>query len=123
MQAVNAADYSIGRFRFLAPLILKHGRYNYIRLSNLISFMLYKNIFMSCTMYWYNFYNAFSGLKFFTEGGIQFYNLFYTSFPIVLYSIYDQDLHPQTVFHYPQLFLSCQADKYFNVSLLDTLLL
>ena len=34
VQAANAADYSIGRFRFLQRLLLVHGRWNYIRMSN-----------------------------------------------------------------------------------------
>ncbi|KAJ1441732.1 hypothetical protein B484DRAFT_390566, partial [Ochromonadaceae sp. CCMP2298] len=35
VQAVNASDFALGQFRFLAPLLLKHGRYNYIRMSTL----------------------------------------------------------------------------------------
>lgn len=42
LQAVNAADYSVAQFRFLSVLLLKHGRYNYIRMSNLICFIFYK---------------------------------------------------------------------------------
>ena len=117
VQAVNAADYAIGQFRFLTPLVLKHGRYNYIRTSNLIVFMLYKNIFMSMTMYWFNFFCAYSGTKFFTEAGIQFYNLFYTSIPIIVYAISDQDLYPETVYRYPQLYSYCaHTSEYFSVS-------
>jgi phospholipid-transporting ATPase len=116
VQAVNAADFAIGQFRFLTPLILKHGRYNYIRMSNLICYMFYKNIFMSATMFWYNIYNGFSGLKFFTEGAIQFYNLFYTAAPIIMYSTYDQDLHSETVVQHPQLYKLCLSNFYFSVS-------
>ena len=36
LQAVNSADYAIAQFRFLSQLTLKHGRYNYIRMSNLV---------------------------------------------------------------------------------------
>lgn len=114
VQAVNAADFAIGQFRFLTPLILKHGRYNYIRMSNLICYMFYKNIFMSATMFWYNIYNGFSGLKFFTEGAIQFYNLFYTAAPIIMYSTYDQDLHSETVVQHPQLYKLCLSNFYFS---------
>lgn len=61
VQAVNASDVAIAQFRFLAPLLLKHGRYNYIRMSNLICYMFYKNILMSSCMFYYNFFNGFSG--------------------------------------------------------------
>ena len=42
LQAVNAADYAIAQFRYLSPLILKHGRYNYIRMSRLVCYIFYK---------------------------------------------------------------------------------
>ncbi len=44
MQAVNASDYAIGQFRFLTRLLIVHGRWNYRRMSVLVSYMFYKNI-------------------------------------------------------------------------------
>ena len=61
VQAVNASDYAVGQFSFLGTLLLKHGRYNYIRMSKVVCFMFYKNILMSTTMFWYSFFNAYSG--------------------------------------------------------------
>jgi phospholipid-translocating P-type ATPase (flippase) len=114
VQAVNASDFAIGQFRFLGPLLLKHGRANYMRMAVLICFMFYKNIFMSSCMFWYNFYNAFSGLKFYGEAAIQFFNLFYTSVPIIFYAAYDYDLDFKTLLSYPQLYRACIHGKYFN---------
>jgi phospholipid-translocating ATPase len=85
-------------------------------MSTLMCFMLYKNIFMSLTMYWFNFFSGFSNAKFFTEAGIQFYNLFYTSLPAVLYAIGDQDIQPELVFNFPQIYGFNVRDDYFNVS-------
>ena len=115
VQAVNAADYAIAQFRFLTPLLLKHGRHNYVRMSNLICYMFYKNILMSLVMFWFNFFNAFSGLNFFTEAAIQFYNLFYTAVPILLYATYDEDLLPATVARFPQLYRACIRNDFFSV--------
>jgi len=42
LQAVNSADYAIAQFRFLGQLVLQHGRYNYVRMSNVICYMFYK---------------------------------------------------------------------------------
>jgi phospholipid-translocating P-type ATPase (flippase) len=117
VQAVNASDFAIGQFRFLSPLLLKHGRANYMRMAVLICFMFYKNIFMSSCMFWYNFYNAFSGLKFYGEAAIQFFNLFYTSVPIVFYAAYDYDLDFKTILFYPKLYRACIHGKYFNDSI------
>ena len=116
VQAVNASDYAISQFRFLTPLLLKHGRYNYIRMSNLVCYMFYKNILMSLSMFWFNFLCAFSGEKMYTEGAIQFFNLFYTSIPILLYATYDKDVAVADAIHFPQLYTAGINNAYFNVS-------
>jgi phospholipid-transporting ATPase len=114
LQAVNAADYAIAQFRYLSELTLKHGRYNYIRMSLLVCYMFYKNILMSIAQFWFNFNNAWSGMKYYTEGSIQLYNLAYTSIPILVYAIYDMDLLPATVHRYPQLYQAGVDNEYFN---------
>lgn len=116
VQAVNASDYAISQFRYLTPLLLKHGRYNYIRMSNLVCYMFYKNILMSLSMFWFNFLCAFSGEKMYTEGAIQFFNLFYTSIPILLYATYDKDVAVADAIHFPQLYTAGINNAYFNVS-------
>ena len=42
-QAANSADYAIGQFKFLGRLLMVHGRWNYIRVSNLVLYCFYKN--------------------------------------------------------------------------------
>lgn len=116
-QAVNSADYAISQFRFLGDLMLKHGRYNYIRMSNLICYMFYKNIFMSMGMFWFNFNNGFSGQKYYTEGAIQLFNLAYTSLPIILYAFSDIDVSKETVRQFPQLYQSTVRSEQFAVCL------
>lgn len=71
-------------------------------------------------MFWYNFFNAYSGLKFFTEAAIQFYNLWYTAFPILMYATNDEDLLPDTVTKYPELYRACVSNFYFSVSYLES---
>ena len=122
MQAVNASDYAIAQFRFLTPLLLKHGRYNYIRMSNLVNFTFYKNINMSLTMFWFNFLCFFSGEKMYTEGAIQLFNLFYTSIPILLYATYDKDVAVSDAIRFPQLYTPCINNAFFNVRTIGTLL-
>ena len=114
VQAVNAADYAIAQFRFLSPLVIKHGRYNYIRMSNVICFMFYKNVLMATCQFWFNFFDGFSGQKFFTEAAIQLFNVLFTMLPLVLYGIYDRDISSETVHRYPQVYKDGIHGKYFN---------
>jgi magnesium-transporting ATPase (P-type) len=116
IQAVNAADYALAQFRFLSQLTLKHGRYNYIRLSAVICYMFYKNILMSIAQFWFNFRNGFSGQKYYTEGAIQMFNLLYSSIPIILLGVYDIDVSASVVFKFPHMYQAGVKHEYFNVS-------
>ena len=42
-QAVNSSDFAIAQFRFLEPLLLIHGRWNFMRMSKVILYFFYKN--------------------------------------------------------------------------------
>lgn len=112
--AVGAADYAISQFKFLAPLILRHGQFNYIRLSYVVLYTFYKNVFMSMAMAWFNFFSGFSGQAYFTDGTMQLYNLIYTSVPIVLYGIYDSKFSHRSVIKFPQSYRTCLNGHYFS---------
>ena len=43
-QAARASDYAMGKFKFLARLLLVHGHYSYLRIAYTIQFFFYKNI-------------------------------------------------------------------------------
>ena len=114
VQAVNASDYAIAQFRFLTPLLLKHGRYNYIRMSTAVGYIHYKNITMSMCLFWYFFLNGYSDTKYFAEAGVQLFNFIFTSVPLVILGVYDMDLNYRTVYKYPQLYKACIRNDYFN---------
>jgi hypothetical protein len=52
----------------------------------------------------------------FTEGAIQFFNLFYTSLPIIILGVYDTDLAREFVYRNPRLYQAGVKNQYFNVS-------
>ena len=54
VQAVMSSDFAIAQFRFLAPLLLVHGRYSYKRLSRLINYFFFKNIVFGVSIFAYN---------------------------------------------------------------------
>ena len=77
VQAVNSSDYAIAQFRYLCPLLLKHGHYNYVRMSGLVNFMFYKNILLSLSLFWFSTFDAWSETKIFTEGRYSLNLLYY----------------------------------------------
>lgn len=56
LQAARAADYSIGKFRFLKRLILVHGRYSYNRTAFLSQYSFYKSLVICFIQIFFLFY-------------------------------------------------------------------
>lgn len=52
-QAVMASDYAIAQFRFLRKLLLVHGRWSYLRISEMIMGFFFKNIVWTFVLFWY----------------------------------------------------------------------
>jgi phospholipid-translocating P-type ATPase (flippase) len=114
LEAVNVSDYAIAQFRFLSPLLLKHGYRNYVRTANLVNFSFYKNFLLSSSLFWFNFNTAYSGQKLSTEGALQLYSVFFTSMQILAYTAYDSSPCSETMYRYPQLYRSSLANEAFN---------
>lgn len=115
MQAARAADYSIGRFRFLKRLILVHGRYSYNRTAFLSQYSFYKSLLLCFIQILFSFISGLSGTSLFNSVSLMAYNVFYTSIP-VLVSVIDKDLSEKTVMQNPQILFYCQAGRLLNPS-------
>ncbi|GMH07261.1 hypothetical protein Nepgr_009101 [Nepenthes gracilis] len=113
LQAARAADYSIGKFRFLTRLILVHGRYSYIRTVFLSQYSFYKSLIICFIQIFFSLVSGVSGTSLFNSVSLMAYNVFYTSVP-VLVSVLDKDLSERTVIQHPQILFYCQAGRLFN---------
>ncbi|XP_010481763.1 PREDICTED: phospholipid-transporting ATPase 2 [Camelina sativa] len=115
LQAARAADYSIGRFRFLKRLILVHGRYSYNRTAFLSQYSFYKSLLICFIQIFFSFISGVSGTSLFNSVSLMAYNVFYTSVP-VLVSVIDKDLSEASVMQHPQILFYCQAGRLLNPS-------
>ncbi|XP_016901740.1 phospholipid-transporting ATPase 2 isoform X2 [Cucumis melo] len=115
LQAARAADYSIGKFRFLKRLILVHGRYSYNRTAFLSQYSFYKSLLICFIQISFSFISGVSGTSLFNSVSLMAYNVFYTSIP-VLVSVLDKDLSEETVMQHPQILFYCQAGRILNPS-------
>ncbi|KDO27821.1 hypothetical protein SPRG_07095, partial [Saprolegnia parasitica CBS 223.65] len=106
MQAVRAADIEVGQFRCLAHLILLHGRWNYLRIRNLITFTFYKNAVLICSLMWFSSYCGWSGQTLYDSYLMVGWNVAYTLLPILVLGILDQDLQAWIVWQAPRI-LQC----------------
>ncbi|KAJ6242785.1 putative phospholipid-transporting atpase [Anaeramoeba flamelloides] len=104
MQAVNSSDYSIAQFRFLSRLLLVHGRWCYKRVTKVILYSFYKNVALSFMQILFGYFSGWSAQTLFPAFLMSTYNLFFTSLPILIVGIFDQDISDESEEKYPQLY-------------------
>ncbi|KAF7022367.1 hypothetical protein CFC21_035151 [Triticum aestivum] len=116
-QAVMASDFSMGQFRFLVPLLLVHGHWNYQRMGYMILYNFYKNATFVLVLFWYVLYTSFTLTTAITEWSSLLYTVLYTSLPTIVVGILDKDLSKSTLLAYPKLYGSGQRDEKYNLNL------
>nr|CCA23888.1 phospholipidtransporting ATPase putative [Albugo laibachii Nc14] len=105
MQAVNSSDFAIPQFRFLLPLLLVHGRWNYQRISILTVYTFYRNTLYCLALFWYALWiTGFSGQNFYSILIQQGYNVFFTALPILAFAIFDHDVPREIATEFPALY-------------------
>ncbi|PKA58527.1 Phospholipid-transporting ATPase 1 [Apostasia shenzhenica] len=116
-QAVMASDFAMGQFRFLVPLLLVHGHWNYQRMAYMILYNFYRNSVFVFVLFWYVLYTAFSLTSAISEWSSVLYSVIYTALPTIVVGILDKDLSRRTLLKYPQLYGSGQREERYNVKL------
>ncbi|XP_025076903.1 phospholipid-transporting ATPase ID-like isoform X3 [Pomacea canaliculata] len=114
MQAVLAADYAISQFRYLERLLLVHGRWSYLRMCKFLKYFFYKNFAFTLCHFWFAFFCGFSAQTLFDPFFISLYNVFYTSLPILVLGVFDQDVDDTNSLRYPKLYLPGIKNALFN---------
>ncbi|XP_042976833.1 probable phospholipid-transporting ATPase 8 isoform X1 [Carya illinoinensis] len=104
MQAVMASDYSVAQFRFLERLLLVHGHWCYRRIAMMICYFFYKNITFGFTLFWFEAQASFSGQPAYNDWYMSFYNVFFTSLPVIALGVFDQDVSARLCLEYPILY-------------------
>ncbi|RMZ90024.1 hypothetical protein DV736_g2739, partial [Chaetothyriales sp. CBS 134916] len=103
-QAVMSSDYAIGQFRFLQRLVLVHGRWSYRRMAESIANFFYKNLVWTVALFWYQIYTNFDITYLYDYTYILLVNLAFTSFPVGVMGVLDQDVSDKVSLAVPQLY-------------------
>ncbi|CAA7402299.1 unnamed protein product [Spirodela intermedia] len=103
MQAVMSSDFAIAQFRYLERLLLVHGHWCYRRIAAMICYFFYKNIMFGFTLFWYEAHASFSGQPAYNDWYISFYNLAFTSLPVIALGVFDQDIPASICLKFPSL--------------------
>ncbi|KAM8828124.1 phospholipid-transporting ATPase IC isoform 2-T2 [Spinachia spinachia] len=114
MQAVMSSDYAFAQFRFLQRLLLVHGRWSYIRMCKFLRFFFFKNFAFTLVHFWYSFFNGYSAQVTYEDWFITLYNLAYSSLPVLLVGLLDQDVNDKLSLKFPKLYIPGQQGLLFN---------
>uniref|UniRef100_A0A7N8WML9 Phospholipid-transporting ATPase n=1 Tax=Mastacembelus armatus TaxID=205130 RepID=A0A7N8WML9_9TELE len=114
MQAVMSSDYAFAQFRYLQRLLLVHGRWSYIRMCKFLRYFFFKNFAFTLVHFWYSFFSGFSSQVAYEDWFITLYNLCYSSLPVLLVGLLDQDVNDKLSLKFPKLYLPGQQGTLFN---------
>ncbi|KAL0478361.1 phospholipid-transporting ATPase [Acrasis kona] len=113
-QAARASDYSISQFRYLVNLLFVHGAWNYRRISKLMLYSFYKCICLQLCQFCFLFFNAYTGTTILDPILLIFYQIIFTSTPMVTFAALDRHLSKETCLNVPELYCYGQNDYYYN---------
>uniref|UniRef100_A0A665UXT2 Phospholipid-transporting ATPase n=1 Tax=Echeneis naucrates TaxID=173247 RepID=A0A665UXT2_ECHNA len=103
-QAARNSDYAIPKFKHLKKMLLVHGHYYYIRISELVQYFFYKNVCFIFPQFLYQFFCGFSQQPLYDTAYLTLYNISFTSLPILLYSLIEQHINMDILKKDPSLY-------------------
>ena len=106
LQAARNSDYSIAQFRFLAKLLLVHGRWNYLRVCKYTLGTFWKEMLFYLTQALYQRYAGYTGTSLYESWSLSMFNTLFTSLPVIFMGIFEQDLRASTLLAVPELYHS-----------------
>jgi phospholipid-translocating ATPase len=116
-QAVLASDFALAQFRFLERLLLVHGRWSYMRMCKFLRYFFYKNFAFTWSQFFFAWFCGFTAQTVYDAWFITFYNVIFTSLPVLALGILDQDVDDTTCLKYPKLYVPGQRNRLFNVKI------
>ncbi|KAK8170391.1 hypothetical protein BC567DRAFT_210210 [Phyllosticta citribraziliensis] len=114
LQAARVSDYSMAQFRFLTKLLLVHGRWNYNRVCKYTVSTFWKEFVFYLTQALYQRWVGYTGTSLYESWSLSMFNTLFTSLPVIVLGIFEQDLKPSTLLAVPELYTKGQRNGGFN---------
>ncbi|KAM0186114.1 hypothetical protein ACHAPI_011892 [Fusarium lateritium] len=103
-QASRVADFSISQFRFLARLMLVHGRWNYHRTTRFILVTFWKELIFYFPQAIFQAETGSTGTSLYHSQALMFTS-YLTAAVILVIGMYEQDLKAETLLAVPELYV------------------
>jgi len=104
LAAARASDYSFAQFRFLQPLLLIHGHYDYIRVCRFLLGTFYKCTAFYITQFLFQIFCSWSGTSLYEQWTLALYNVFFSSIPVMIIGAFEKDVEKETILANPKLY-------------------
>ena len=123
-QAAFNSDYAFYEFKYLRILLFINGRFALLRNTYFLNMYFFKNLFYTFQPIIFTFYSLYSGLFFYDEFYDSMFNTFISIFPLIAFSIIDEDFNPDSIkkefnrkitFLLPDMFKQTRDSKPFNL--------
>lgn len=114
LQAAFTADYALGTFKHIIPLVFYFGRETYRKNSKLILHMFYTGIMIAMPNFWYGFFAFFSPRLLYDSVLYHAAPIIFCFLPIIYFAIFDQSYTKQRMLFSPLLYKTGLDDYYFN---------
>ncbi|KAF9208183.1 hypothetical protein BGZ59_010767 [Podila verticillata] len=115
LQAARSSDYSIAQFRFLERLLFVHGRWSYVRVSKFVLGTFYKCATFYLTQGLFQIFTGYSGTSLYEQWTLSFYNTLFSSLPVMVVGMFEQDLKASTLLLVPELYTFGQRNGGFSL--------
>lgn len=103
-QAAMSADFAFAKFMHLERALLVHGHWYYLRVAVLTQYFFYKNLVFITPQLFFSIYNGFSGQALYDSIFLMCFNIFFSSVPILVYGIIEQNYSHEKLLKFPQLY-------------------
>jgi len=104
LAAARSSDYSFAQFRFLQPLLLIHGHYDYIRVCRFLLGTFYKCTAFYMTQFLFQMFCGWSGTSLYESWTLSLYNVLFSSIPVMVIGMFEKDLEKETLMANPKLY-------------------
>ncbi|KAG5372182.1 putative phospholipid-transporting ATPase DNF3 [Yarrowia sp. C11] len=114
LQAARSADFAIAQFSYLLKLLLVHGHWNYDRTCKYVLATFYKEMLFYTTQAIFQYNSMFTGTSMYEQWSLAMFNTLFTSLPVIVLGIFEQDLSAATLIAIPELYAKGQKNEAFN---------
>ncbi|ORX60795.1 phospholipid-translocating P-type ATPase [Piromyces finnis] len=104
LAAARSSDYSFAQFRFLQPLLLIHGHYDYIRVCRFLLGTFYKCTAFYLTQFLFQIFCGWSGNSLYEQWTLSLYNVIFSSIPVVIIGCLEKDVEKETILNNPKIY-------------------